>query len=1074
MDNFNEQINFYKETIENVNYGINQYKLLEIISLNEYNNCIENLENISKMLTNIELSVNDLQYINNNLSSTIKNYGVYDLNRLITICLGKTFIKKNVTDKLLIDKLEILKKYLHPINYKILNWTNKSNNKTHVKKNIVKTKLIDDKMLIEDSNMFECLDLMRTSTNYYLRIHGIKLIIHSEDNKMTLCINCILNNLFYNNIDNNFILNAKGDLKNYIKDINNDNNELFIQDTWLNYYENISLKEYLVYNSEELYNRYIHLMTQKISIEQKPLNTLVQEFIGLDLYGQRTMILNLLMNNNKIEFEYISYLLFDLLSNDNLSGDYSIEQKKLYDNFSYNYKKKFKNAMYKTIEYTSTLFNFDNNKIPLEQQICLMKANDNVKEKAMQKLKEIKSKSEDSGSKARQYLDGLLKIPFGIYKEEYILGKKQEISNLFIKLVEPLNNININNISNSEIKSFILLIKDLLCNKEYNSLEIINIINILKENIKPIYSNLLLYILNNLNKKKNYLIQIIGNINLVCNKYKIDTIKIKANMNINLLKDELNNFLNKNINNSELLKEILVFIEGNIQEDIYSYLIKLERTFYKIQKKNNEVIEYITDFNKILDNAVHGHNNAKKQIERVLGQWINGEKTGYCFGFEGPPGLGKTTLAKKGIANCLKDINNDSRPFSFIALGGSSNGSILDGHNYTYVGSTWGKIVDILIDKKCMNPIIFIDELDKVSRTEHGKEIIGILTHLIDSTQNDIFQDKYFGNVDLDLSKALFIFSYNDVDLIDKILLDRIHRIKFDNLILDDKIIICEKYLLPELYKKFGIENIINIDENIIIYLIEKYTNEPGVRKLKEILYEIISTINLDLLKKKEKYDIPYIVTRDIVNNILKDRNTIKFLSINSIPKTGIINGLWANSYGNGGILHIEAKYFLTNTLFDLKLTGMQGDIMKESMAVAKTLAISLINKNRLNSLLSEFEQNKFQGIHIHVPEGATPKDGPSAGAAITLVLYSLLTNKKIKNNYAITGEICLQGNITAIGGLELKILGGLKAGVTSFLYPKDNNKDFRIFYEKHKDKLDNIDFYEVQNINEALKYIII
>ena len=153
MDNFNEKIKFYKETIENINYGINHYKLLEIISLNEYNNCIENLENISNMLTNIELSVNDLQYINNNLSSIIKNYGVYDLNRLIIICLGDNFIKNNVTDKVLIDKLEILKKYLHPINYKILNWTNKSNNKTHVKKSIVKTKLIDDKMLIEDSNM---------------------------------------------------------------------------------------------------------------------------------------------------------------------------------------------------------------------------------------------------------------------------------------------------------------------------------------------------------------------------------------------------------------------------------------------------------------------------------------------------------------------------------------------------------------------------------------------------------------------------------------------------------------------------------------------------------------------------------------------------------------------------------------------------------------------------------------------------------------------------------------------------------------------------------------------------------
>ena len=132
--------------------------------------------------------------------------------------------------------------------------------------------------------------------------------------------------------------------------------------------------------------------------------------------------------------------------------------------------------------------------------------------------------------------------------------------------------------------------------------------------------------------------------------------------------------------------------------------------------------------------------------------------------------MGKTTLAKK-LANCLKDKNGDARPYSFIAIGGSSNGSTLDGHNYTYVGSTWGKIVDILIEKKCMNPIIFIDELDKVSKTEHGKEIIGILTHLIDSTQNDSFQDKYFSNIDLDLSKALFIFSYNDVELIDKILL---------------------------------------------------------------------------------------------------------------------------------------------------------------------------------------------------------------------------------------------------------------------------------------------------------------
>ena len=137
----------------------------------------------------------------------------------------------------------------------------------------------------------------------------------------------------------------------------------------------------------------------------------------------------------------------------------------------------------------------------------------------------------------------------------------------------------------------------------------------------------------------------------------------------------------------------------------------------------------------------------------------------------GAPGIGKTSLARKGLAYCLKDADGTTRPFSFIALGGSSNGSTLSGHNYTYVGSTWGRIVDILMENKCMNPIIFIDELDKVSKTENGKEIIGILTHLIDPTQNESFQDKYFSGIDIDMSKALFIFSYNDVSVIDKILI---------------------------------------------------------------------------------------------------------------------------------------------------------------------------------------------------------------------------------------------------------------------------------------------------------------
>ena len=408
----------------------------------------------------MENLLNDLQYINNNLSSLIKNYGIYNFDKLLNVCLSSEFKDKYLNNNRLRNKLEVINKYLHPINYKILNWNDKSYYNENRNIELSKNKIIDDKILIEDSEQLECFDLMRSSTNFNLRIYGIKVIIHDIVNKKTLSINCLIDELILSNINEIYINNRIIKLENYVE--NNKNNDLFVEHSWYNYKNNLNIKDYLIYSDEELFNKYIFMMVQINNIDNKTINTLVQEFIGCELYNQRTIIIQLLLNNYKQEYQYISYLLYDLLSVEVQSSNDSTEQKMLYDSLPLECKKFFKNAMCKTIEYTTNLSNFDNNKIPLEQQICLMKANDSVKEKAMQKLKEIKSKSEDSGSKARQYLDGLLKIPFGIYKEEYILNKKVDIINMFNLLKEQIKVINVDNIENNCIRNFVELSQDLL------------------------------------------------------------------------------------------------------------------------------------------------------------------------------------------------------------------------------------------------------------------------------------------------------------------------------------------------------------------------------------------------------------------------------------------------------------------------------------------------------------------------------------------------------------------------------------------------------------------------------------
>jgi ATP-dependent Lon protease len=1070
---FENKIFYFQEVIRKTILSAYKYKRLDIIGSTELNHCINSLETLFSSLTNILVPINlkqkldingitdKLQEVNNDLSTLFKIIGTDHFEDLIKICFGNDYITKNIILPNHINKYEIISKYAHPISYKVLDWKH-DNKRINEKSNIKKNKIVEDFMIVESSENLDCFDLARNTKKFQSKVYGIKIAFHNSNQKKTMIVYAITDDIMINCLNYPFI----NSIIKKIYDNRPNNDKEFYNTTFNRFMLSLTLKELLVYNNEELYNRFIGYITQINLIKQKTISDVVKEFISNDLYGQRTTLIQLLLKVNEPEYQYIAYLLYDLLSNDNTnSGSIDTqEQTLLFDSLPWDVKKFFKDAMKNTIQYTNSLSNFDNNKIPLEQQICLLKANDSVKEKAMIKLKEVKAKSEDSGSKARQYLDGLLRIPFNIYIQEPILNVVPQIKKSFLEIIYNLDKSNLNTL-NIPVKN------------EYSSIELKLYYKILKDNH---------YILNNtidsikdkiVNLTKQELLNYIKIINDLNKKNKLKVKLTYSNKSIDELKSTILNYINSfnvlnNANNANILSEL--FNQVHLNEHIND---KINNIIKLIETKFDEINKYILNTSSILDSAVHGHEKAKRQVERVIGQWINGEQSGYCFGFEGPPGVGKTSLAKKGIAECLKNDKGISRPFSFIAIGGSSNGSTIEGHNYTYVGSTWGRIVDILMEKKCMNPIIFIDELDKVSKTEHGREIIGILTHLIDPTQNDTFQDKYFNGIDLDLSKALFIFSYNDVESIDKILLDRIHRIKFEHLTLEDKLTITKNYILPEIYAKMGLgdTDTISISDSVIVNIIDEYTCEPGVRKLKEILFEIIGEINLSMLKDNILYDLPIVIHyEDVKHKYLKHRDEMRIKKIHSVHTVGLINGLWANALGKGGVLPIQANFYPSNTFLDLKLTGMQGDVMKESMNVAKTLAWSLLKLEESELLLQKFEKTKLQGIHIHCPEGAIPKDGPSAGTAITIVLYSLLTNKKIKNNLAITGEICLKGNVTAIGGLELKILGGIKAGVTHFMYPNENEKDFNEFYGKYKDNsiINGITFNKVSTLEEVIPFV--
>jgi len=1048
---FNDECKYIKNVIINSIISIDNKISLNLFSDTDSEIAITCLTGLESKLTNLYNkkiysieNVNELQTIIDDLTTIICGFGTLNIDELVYICNGKTLkqIINNTKSEYLYDKMDIITKQIEPTGYKIINWKDEHFTTTD-NANICIDKNSEETIMIEQSNNLECF-INDYGNNISNKIYGIKIIIQNPINKLTIIINGIIKNISADLFkDNKYINKQLNDLNDIKSNINN------YENIFQNIIDSLTLRDLLIYSKNDIYKRVYAVKNEINMIKNKKFDEVIREFTEKDIISQRNIIINLLLYNDPDkEMHYICNLLYELIS---LKPNDQKNTKILYNSFPWSIKKLLKKHMKNALDFSQELTKkYDINYLTLEQQIYLMKVPDNVKEKAMVKFKEIKQKDDGNSSKAKQYLEGLVKIPFCVYKCEPILSIMKNINVMFKDLIEkyemPENLIieKKNKYTNHEINKYVNeYIQDVHLNVKTN------IINYIKEQkTKKLIE--ISHIINNDSNCKEY----ISNSKL--NKVeRID--KIIEIINTNCL--EFNTIFN---------------ISNTIHEDNIQYILYNQSK--DIINESNLLKKHFNQVNEVLDNSIYSHTNAKKQLTKVIAQWINGEQTGYCFGFEGSPGIGKTSLAKNGLAKCLIDENEDTRPFSFIALGGSSNGSSLEGHSYTYVSSTWGRIVDILMESKCMNPIIYIDELDKVSKTEQGREIIGIFTHLVDSTQNSCFQDKYFSGIDIDLSKVLFIFSYNDPEQVDKILLDRIHRIKFENLSVEDKIVIVKKYIIPELNIKMGFDKIIEINDETIEFIIEEYTNEPGVRKLKEIFFDLFGEINIELLNNViEIKELPIIVNKKSI----EDKYLIKYKKIldrkihdkNSI---GIINGLWANSLGKGGIIPIQTLFYPTNVFLELKLTGLQGDVMKESMNVAKTLAWNLTNAKMKKHWLKIFNDTKCQGLHIHCPEGAVSKDGPSAGAAITVAIYSLLNKTQIPNNIAITGEINLQGEITAIGGLDAKIMGGIKAGITKFFFPESNERDFNNFKKNTKNKYctDDIKFIKINCIDELLSLI--
>jgi len=505
----------------------------------------------------------------------------------------------------------------------------------------------------------------------------------------------------------------------------------------------------------------------------------------------------------------------------------------------------------------------------------------------------------------------------------------------------------------------------------------------------------------------------------------------------------------------------------------------IEIPFGKLAKKNLDILEVRAQ----LDKDHYSLDKPKDRIEEYFAvrellskRGIKDkEGRGAIICFAGPPGVGKTSLANS-IAKALK------RELIRIALGGMEDVNELRGHRRTYIGAMPGRIVQGLIEAKQMNPVVVLDEIDKIAKSMRG-DPTAVLLEVLDPEQNNKFRD-YYLNFNIDLSKTIFVATANDVGSIPAPLRDRMEFIFLSSYTPQEKYEILKKYLIPQELKKHGLKSAeISFTKVALETMIANYVRESGVRNLRRRVAEILRKVAKQLLLD------PSIKKISITQKNLEDYLEKKIFEIEARDKEnsiGQVNGLAWTSVG-GDVLKIETIKIKGKGM--MQITGSLGDVMKESAKIALSVVKVLIDEGKVDidkSLIplgaKEIEESKTDlpsseiyrrfDLHVHVPEGATPKDGPSAGITMATAMASIFSNKKVRSDVAMTGELTLTGKVLPIGGLKEKLIAAFKANISTVLIPRKNyERDLEDIPDEVKSKME---FIPVSRIEEVLRYAIV